>query len=291
MAITNAITSLRCGSKTLDLSVPRVMGILNVTPDSFSDGGAFLDEEKALMQAGRMIDAGAAIIDIGGESTRPGSEPVSAQEELGRTIPVLKEAVTRYPDTLFSIDTTKYEVAAQAIEAGAVIVNDVSGLQKEPRFAELCAATGAAYICMHSKGEPKTMQQQPHYNDVLGEVYAFFEEALNKLQRAGVAHVILDPGIGFGKTLEHNLQLIANLQHFAKLNHPLLVGASRKSMIGSVLKGRAPEGRLAGTLAVHYHCLQQGAKLLRVHDVEEAVDSVALFAAIDRHSRDTKKNP
>ncbi|HKL14809.1 MAG TPA: dihydropteroate synthase [Balneolaceae bacterium] len=280
-----SIRNLPCRDKVLDLGFPVAMGILNTTPDSFSDGGQFNTEEAALDRISEMAAQGAVIIDIGGESTRPGSEPVSVEEELSRTIPVMKRAVAAHQNLLFSIDTTKYEVAKQALEAGAHIINDVSGLKKEPRFAELCSETGAAYICMHSQGDPKTMQNNPAYDNVAEDVLSELMRAKVELRQKGVDNVIMDPGIGFGKTTEHNLQLIVNLPHLLQLNCPILVGASRKSLIGKLLDGRPTDGRLAGTIALHYHCLLQGASILRVHDVQEATDSIEIFKAVQRQIR------
>lgn len=272
--------SLKCKGTLLDLSTPVVMGILNTTPDSFSDGGRFNTEEAALSRVAEMARQGAEIIDVGGESTRPGSDPVSVEEELSRTIPVLERAVKAHPNLLFSIDTTKYEVAKQALDAGSHIINDVSGLKKEPRFADLCASTGAAYICMHSQGDPKTMQENPTYNNVVDDVLNELMETKVELHRKGVDNLIVDPGIGFGKTTKHNLRLITNLPHLLQLGCPILVGASRKSLIGKLLNDRPTEGRLAGTVALHYHCLMLGATILRVHDVQEAADSVKIFNAL-----------
>ncbi|MEX2601850.1 MAG: dihydropteroate synthase [Balneolaceae bacterium] len=271
---------ISCRGITLDLTVPRVMGILNATPDSFSDGGYFDSKQAALDRIDEMVGEGADIIDVGGESTRPGAEPVSADEEIRRVIPILTSAVSRFPSVLFSIDTTKYEVAEAALEAGAHILNDVSGLRKEPRFAGLCSQYGAAYILMHSQGDPETMQQNPTYGNVITDLNRFFRNQLSILKREKVGSVILDPGIGFGKNLEHNLQIIAGLSSFAVHGCPLMAGASRKSMIGQILHGRPVSDRLAGTLAVHYHCMVNGARLLRVHDVRAAVDSVEVFEAI-----------
>lgn len=178
------------------------------------------------------------------------------------------------------MDTTKYEVAEQALKAGAHIINDVSGLQKEPRLAELCKEYQAAYILMHSKGDPKTMQRNPVYEDVVEEIFRFFEKQVHTLEQKGVSSVVLDPGIGFGKTLQHNLQIIAQLRKFTTFGYPVLIGASRKSMVGRLLNNRPVSDRLAGTLAVHYHCLLNGANILRVHDVQEAVDSIQVFEAV-----------
>lgn len=259
---------------------PHIMGILNATPDSFSDGGLYVSVPKAVEHIGKMVQDGASIIDVGGESTRPGSGYITQEEELNRVIPVLREAIPKFPDTIFSVDTTKYEVARQALDIGARWINDVSSLQREPRFADLCAEYDAAYILMHSKGDPKTMQQNPEYDDVLEEVYSFFEEKIAILKAKGVDKIILDPGIGFGKTLEHNLKLLANLDKFTKIGLPVLVGASRKSMIGTILNNRPVSDRLSGTLAVHYHALLGGASILRVHDVKETNDTIHIFNAI-----------
>lgn len=278
---------LSCREKVLDLSTPVVMGILNTTPDSFSDGGLFDDQQSALDRIAEMAEEGAAIIDIGGESTRPGSDPVPVDEELSRTIPILECAVKDHPELFFSIDTTKYDVAKKALHAGAHILNDVSGLRKEPRFADLCRKTGAAYVCMHSKGDPKTMQNNPSYKNVVVEVLSDLKRIQIKLAQKGVDNIIIDPGIGFGKTVAHNLQLVRDLPHFLQLKCPILIGASRKSLLGKILGDRPVDGRLAGTVALHYHCLMQGASVLRVHDVREASDSVKIFNAIQSVSTET----
>ncbi len=271
---------LQCGSRTLDLSMPAVMGILNVTPDSFFDGGQIAGVDQALARIGQMVADGADIIDVGGESTRPGSDPVSVEEELRRVAPLLREAIPAFPEVLFSVDTTRYAVALEAIKAGVHILNDVSGLQKEPRFVDLCADFGTALVIMHSKGDPKTMQKNPTYEDVIAEVVAFLDRQVSAARRGGVDSLIVDPGIGFGKTLEHNVELLSQLQVFQRWGAPILVGVSRKSMIGSLLGGREPEGRLAGTIAVHYDALIRGAKILRVHDIREAKDSVLVYTAL-----------
>lgn len=272
--------SLAVRDRTLDLSSPVVMGILNVTPDSFSDGGRFLSPDAAVERIGTMISEGAAIIDIGGESTRPGSDRVSAGEEIDRVIPVLEKGITAFPDAFFSIDTTKYGVAEEALRLGVHIVNDVSGLQKEPRLAELCVRSGAALVLMHSKGDPKTMQQDPSYDDVVDEIYGFFVRQSDLARSVGLENLILDPGIGFGKTVQHNLEILRKMDRFRELGHPLLLGASRKSMIGQLLGGRPVDGRLAGTLAVHCHALMAGTHILRVHDIREAKDTIMVYNAI-----------
>lgn len=273
-------TTLPLRSARLNLESPKIMGILNVTPDSFSDGGEFLSVNKAIDRIGEMIHEGASIIDVGGESTRPGSDPVPLSAEIERVIPLLQKAIKFFPNTLFSIDTTKFEVAKQAFESGVHILNDVSGLEKEPRFAELCAEYNAGYVLMHSQGDPKTMQKNPEYNDVVGDILQFLQSRVEHLREASVESIMVDPGIGFGKTLSHNLQIISKLGEFTKTGCPILVGASRKSMIGQILNNRDVEGRLAGTIAVHYHALINGAKILRVHDVREAADSILVFNEI-----------
>jgi dihydropteroate synthase len=256
------------------------MGVLNVTPDSFSDGGRYQHVDKAMDRIHRMLSDGASIIDIGGESTRPNAEPVSLDDELSRVLPVIEKAKEHFPSAIISIDTTKYEVAKESLDLGVQIVNDVSGLVKEPRLAEISAKYNAAYVLMHSQGDPKTMQKNPTYDQVVQDIDSFFEQKIRVLQEAGVNDIILDPGIGFGKKLEHNLKLIASLDSFTKKPFPVLIGASRKSMIGQILDGRPPEERLTGTIAVHYHALMKGAKILRVHDVKEASDSIRIFNAI-----------
>ncbi|WP_245683949.1 dihydropteroate synthase [Rhodohalobacter halophilus] len=272
--------TLHLRGRVLDLSTPKVMGILNVTPDSFSDGGEFHQQSAALERIKEMAVQGAAIIDIGGESTRPGSDPVSAEEEASRVLPVLEEALKSYPGLIFSVDTTKYDVARPALEMGAHIINDVSGLQKEPRFAELCAEFNAGCVLMHSQGDPKTMQINPHYDDTVVDIAGFLDEKIKLLEKAGVQNIVVDPGIGFGKNLQHNLQIISELHKFTKFGYPVLMGASRKSMIGKILNDRPASGRLAGTLAVHYHSMMNGANIIRVHDVQEACDTVRVFNSI-----------
>lgn len=277
-----SIISVR--DRKLDLVHPVVMGILNATPDSFSDGGAFNDVENALGRIGLMISQGAGIIDIGGESTRPGSDPVTEEEEINRVMPILEKAILQFPGTLFSVDTTKFLVAKEALKLGAHFINDVSGLKKEPRFAGLCAKFNAGYILMHSQGNPKNMQQDPTYENVISDIYHFFEKQLSKAKADGAGNIIIDPGIGFGKTLDHNLKILGNLAEFTKLGHPVMIGASRKSMIGKLLGGRPVDDRVTGTVALHYHAMMQGANIIRVHDVKEASDSIEIFKAIRERS-------
>jgi len=273
----------------LDLTSPCVMGILNCTPDSFSDGGAFVDVRSAMEHIQKMVREGARIIDIGGESTRPGAETISEEQELKRVIPIITEAVKLYSSTLFSIDTTKYEVARQALDVGAHIINDVSGLRKEPRFVELCVAYKAGIVIMHSTGDPKSMQQNPQYEDVVSDVIVFLSQKADLCAKKGVECIILDPGFGFGKTLQHNIDLLKNLERLSACNYPVLTGISRKSMLGKITGDVSPAKRLASTIAAHYHALQKGAKILRVHDVNEAVDSIKIFEALK--SDDSDINP
>lgn len=257
-----------------------IMGILNTTPDSFSDGGLYMDKDRAMDRIHLMLQRGADIIDVGGESTRPGSEPVSVQQEIDRVMPLLEQALSVFDKAIFSIDTTKYEVAKLALEAGVQIVNDVSGLQNEPRLADLCAKHDANYILMHSQGDPKIMQKNPQYEDVIADISHFFEKQISEANKRRAKNLILDPGIGFGKTTEHNLKLIAHLDKFQKFGFPILVGASRKSVIGKLLDNRPADERVIGTVALHYHALTKGAKILRVHDVKEASDSIRIFKAV-----------
>ncbi len=272
-------------NKTLDLEFPVIMGILNATPDSFSDGGAFNTLEDALMRIDTMIQQGAAIIDIGGESTRPGAEPVPAEIELERVIPILEKALSRHPDHYFSVDTRTYKVAQKALEKGAHIINDVSGLE-DPGIAELCAEYGAGYILMHSQGDPQDMQDDPRYNNVVADVKTFFKKQLDRAAEAGLDEVIIDPGIGFGKTLAHNLELLAGLDSFLPLGKPIMVGVSRKSMLDEILEGRAPQERVTATVAAHYDAMVKGARILRVHDVREANDAVRVFNAIHHEKKE-----
>ncbi len=245
-----------------------IMGILNVTPDSFSDGGLFYNKDRAMEQVRKMIDAGADIIDVGGESTRPFSDPVPLEEELKRTIPVIKDIRSIYPTIPISIDTTKAEVAKQAIEAGADIVNDVSALRFDEKMADVVSDAGVPVVLMHMLGTPKTMQENPSYRSLLSEIIAFLEERISYAVEKGIEfeQIIVDPGIGFGKTADHNLQIIKNLHFMHTLERPVLLGASRKRFIGAVLN-RPPEKREIGTSVVNTVGILNGAHIIRVHDV------------------------
>ncbi len=275
---------LRCGDRTLDLNRPRMMGILNVTPDSFSDGGDFFSPrhtpDRALARAERMVSDGAAIIDIGGESTRPGANAVSLEEELARVIPVIERLHARLPDVIISIDTSKSEVMRAAVAAGASMINDVWALRAGGALEAACDLD-AAICLMHLQGEPRTMQQQPCYVDVVAEVRAFLAGRIAACLAAGIARerLLVDPGFGFGKTLEHNLALLRNLGEFRTLGVPLLVGLSRKSMIGA-LTGRPVGERLYGSIALTALAAWQGAAIVRVHDVAETADALKVCSAV-----------
>jgi len=260
-----------------------VMGIVNVTPDSFADGGQYFAPDRAIARARELAAQGAEILDIGGESTRPGAAPVSAAEELRRVLPVIEALAGRVPAAL-SVDTMKPGVARAALAAGAVIVNDVAAHRADPEMARLVAETGAGYICMHMQGNPQTMQVNPHYTDVVAEVRAFFAERLGKLAALGVAaeQVVFDPGIGFGKTLEHNLALLGALPALTNCGRPLLLGVSRKSFIGRLCGAEAAD-RLPGSLACAALAAADGVHLLRVHDVAETVQAVRVAGAVRRH--------
>jgi dihydropteroate synthase len=264
--------------------LPLVMGIVNVTPDSFSDAGRHLDPDAAVEHGRRLVEEGAAIVDVGGESTRPGAEPVPTAVELERTIPVVERLAagrdTGPAGVRVSIDTTKAEVAAAALGIGARIVNDVSAFRFEPEIAGLVAGAGATCLLMHMQGDPRTMQEDPRYDDVVSEVKAFLEERLAFAVGEGVPeeHVWLDPGIGFGKTIDHNLELLARLDELVALGRPLVIGTSRKSFLGK-LTGRAVDERLAGTVATNVLALVKGAAVFRVHDVAPVLDALTVAQA------------
>jgi dihydropteroate synthase len=270
---------LTCGNRVLDLSQPAVMGVLNVTPDSFSDGGRFATGQAALAQARAMHSAGARIIDVGGESTRPGAAPVDEQVEQDRVLPVI-EALVRELDVIVSIDTMKPGVMRAAVAAGAGMINDVRALQ-EPGALEAAGAGEAAVCLMHMQGEPRTMQADPVYADVVAEVSEFLVRRTRACELAGISpdRIALDPGFGFGKTLAHNLGLLAGLTRLAGAGYPLLVGLSRKSMLGKLL-GRDVGARLPGSLALATIAVLNGARIVRSHDVAETLDAVRVAQAV-----------
>ncbi len=260
-----------------------VMGILNVTPDSFYDGGRYADTQSAVQRALQMVQEGADIIDIGGESTRPGSQPVPEEEELRRVIPVI-EAVRAQVDVPISIDTTKSSVAVRALQAGACLVNDISGLGFDPHMAQVVAEHGAMCCIMHIQGTPQTMQVNPQYADVVGDISAYFEQRLALAERAGIARnrIWLDPGIGFGKRVEHNLEILRRLREFTRFGLPLLIGVSRKSFIGKVLGDLPVAERLEGTAAAVAVAIMNGANVVRVHDVQAMVRVARVVDAVMR---------
>jgi dihydropteroate synthase len=254
------------------------MGVLNVTPDSFSDQGLYLDSEKAIGRGLEMVKDGADIVDVGGESTRPGADDVSVQEEIDRVIPVI-EGILKAVNIPISIDTRKARVAEEAIKSGAVIVNDISGLRHDPAMASIIAKYGVAAILMHSKGTPKVMQHNPRYDDTVPEIIASLKESIEIAKRAGVAEdrIIIDPGIGFGKTVIHNLEILNRLDEFKAIGRPICIGTSRKSFIGKILGQNMPHDRLIGTIASSVIAIAKGARLIRVHDVKEMVDNLLLI--------------
>lgn len=261
----------------------RIMGIVNVTPDSFSDGGLYLDPGAAVVHGLELADAGAAILDIGGESTRPGAMPVGADEELRRVVPVIEELASAEdaPGVELSVDTSKARVASEALKRGATLVNDVTALRGDPEMAAVIAEHEADCCLMHMRGEPRTMQDDPHYDDVVSDVKAFLEERLAFAVANGIAEsrVILDPGIGFGKTTAHNLELIRRLDELVALGRPVMIGASRKSFIGRITGRSDPAEREAGTVAINVLAFARGATVFRVHDVGPSYDALTVAAA------------
>jgi dihydropteroate synthase len=271
------MSRLSAGRFRLDLARPLVMGVVNITPDSFSDGGRFFDSKEAVSHARRLIEEGADIIDVGGESSRPGALPVSVAEEIDRVLPVLEGL--KGIDRPISVDTRRAEVMQAALGAGASMINDIEALQA-PGAIEAAAKSQCAVCLMHMKGQPATMQKEPHYDDVVGEVLLFLKNRSDEAMQAGIARerIVIDPGFGFGKTVAHNLELLRRLGEFSTLNLPLLAGWSRKSSLGNIT-GRDGGERLAGSLAAALLALQGGATILRVHDVKETRDVIAVWQA------------
>ena len=273
----------RVGDRVFDCSERTlVVGILNVTPDSFSDGGRYLDRATAVAHATRMVDDGADILDVGGESTRPGSAPVSADEELERVHPVIQRLAELHPAVPISIDTRKANVAAEALDAGATIVNDVSG-GADPAMFDVVRDREAAVVLMHMRGDPTTMQEAPHYDDVVGEVHEYLRQRIEAAELAGIdpERIAIDPGIGFGKDLDHNLELMHGVDAFLDLGRPVLVGPSRKKFIGTILD-LPMEERVEGTVGAVVWMVARGAHLVRVHDVKEVVRAIRVSDAIAR---------
>lgn len=266
---------MKCNEIDINPANPIVMGILNATPDSFYNQGRESSLDELLHNAGKMIDEGATILDIGGQSSRPNAVLVSVDEECSRVLPILKMIRAEFPRVLLSIDTFQSEVARLCIEHGANIINDISGGDKDDAMMDIVAQYKVPYVCMHMKGTPQTMQDQPAYDNVVKDVYDFFVVKLQRLHSKGIDDVMLDVGFGFGKTLEHNYQLLSAMSSFLSLNKPLLAGISRKSMVYKPLHANA-EQALNGTTALHMIALQQGASILRVHDVKEAMECIIL---------------
>lgn len=269
--------TLRCGNQLIEVSKPLVMGIINATPDSFYEQGRTNNSvEKALEMASRMLDEGAGILDVGGMSTRPGAIEIPLVEELGRVIPVIEAIHADFPGAVISVDTYRAKVAEEAIKAGATMVNDISGGQWDPELLGVVAKYETAYVAMHIKGTPETMQQHLEYQDVVGDILKYFVSRIQVLERAGIDEVLLDPGFGFAKTMKHNYQLIDRLGVFRLLGKPILIGLSRKSTLAKTI-GRTAEETLESTTALHMIALQNGASVLRVHDVRSAIDAIAVY--------------
>jgi dihydropteroate synthase len=271
---------INCAGTTIDLTTPKVMGILNVTPDSFSDGGQYRKLDAAIAQAEKMIKQGASFIDIGGESTRPGAEAVSLDEESRRVIPVIEALRKRDIPAVISIDTSKPELMKRAVEAGAGLINDVCALT-EARAVEVVSQLHVPVCLMHMQGQPRTMQKDPHYNDVVSDVYNYLSARVDTCVQGGInqEQILIDPGFGFGKSVEHNLSLLKHLSEFAQMGLPLLVGLSRKSMMASILD-KTVNNRLAGSIAAACFALAGGAAIIRAHDVDETMDAIKMYTAM-----------
>ena len=271
--------TINCNGRLIDLTEPKIMAILNTTPNSFYDGGSHVDMDSILAKVEEYLSYGAEIIDVGGYSTKPGAEEVSEEEEINRTIPVIEKLIEKYPDLIISIDTFRGNVARAAIKAGASIINDVSGFELDKEMLPAIAELKVPYILMHMKGTPQTMQDNPQYEDVTLEVNQYFSEKIARLRELKINDIILDPGFGFAKTLEHNYELFSKMEILGFGQYPLLVGISRKSMIYKFF-GTSPQEALNGTTALNMMALQKGAKILRVHDVKEAKETLKIHNAL-----------
>ena len=274
---------LNCKDKLLDLSLPKIMGIVNLTPDSFYGGSRFSNDVKLIEEVEKMMKAGMSIVDVGGMSSRPGAEIIDVETEIKRVIPAIENIRKTFPELIISIDTIRSEVASRAIDAGAGIVNDISAWTIDPRLIEVVAEKGVPYILIHMQGKPKDMQVNPQYNDVIKHVLDFFAAKSRFAKDLGVKDIILDPGFGFGKSMDHNYQLLNSLSVFRILDCPILIGLSRKSMIYKLLKTTS-EHALNGTTACHMVALMNGARILRVHDVKEAADAISIFDKLGNNS-------
>ena len=273
------MSTINCKGTLIDLSTPKVMGIVNVTPDSFFDGGKLTNSDEIILQVEKMLHDGATFIDLGGYSSKPGAEFVSEEEELNRVVPIVKLLVDKFPDILLSIDTFRSEVAKQTVENGVAIINDISAGLLDEKMLETVAKLQVPYIMMHMKGTPKTMQSLAQYEDLVKEMNFYFSERIAKARTFGLNDIIIDPGFGFAKTIEHNYELLQNLELLQFHDLPILAGVSRKSMIYRALE-TLPENALNGTTFLHAFCLQKGANILRVHDVKEAVECVKLMCRL-----------
>ena len=271
--------TINCNGRLIDLNEPKIMGILNTTPNSFYDGGSSQSMDLILDKVEKYLSEGADILDIGGYSTKPGAEEISEQEEIDRTAPVIEAISTKYPETIISVDTFRGNVAREAVNAGASIINDVSGWELDENMFPAIVDLNVPYILMHMKGTPKTMQNEPEYNDVTLEVNEYFAKKIAQLKAAKVKDIILDPGFGFAKTLEHNYELFSKLEALGFGEFPLLVGISRKSMIYKLVDS-TPQEALNGTSVLNMVALQKGAKILRVHDVKAAKETLQIYNAL-----------
>ena len=268
--------NISCKGKLIDLTTPKIMGILNLTPDSFYDGGLYNNTDRALAQTEKMLLEGATFIDVGGASSKPGAVEVSADEELARVLPVIEKIHIKFPDTLISIDTYRSDVAQQAVAAGAAMVNDISGGNLDAKMLKTVGALGVPFVAMHMQGKPQNMQDKPSYNNILTDIRSFFAAKIDAAHKAGIHDIIIDPGFGFGKTLEHNYALLKYLSSIQVDGIPMLIGVSRKSMIYKLLQIEVAEAG-NGTSVLNTVALQQGAQILRVHDVKEAHQAVQLI--------------
>lgn len=271
--------TINCRGKILDFSIPKVMGILNITPDSFYDGGKYLNEEALIKQVEKMLNDGADIVDVGGMSSRPGAEIISAEEEIKRVLPVVQNIIKNFPEAIVSIDTLHSKTADICLKEGVHIINDITGGRYDEQMLTVVAKHKAPFIIMHMQGLPGTMQQNPTYQNVVNEIMDFFAERIAACKEAGILDLILDSGFGFGKTIEHNYTLLRNHQLFSTFHRPMLAGVSRKGMITKLLDIKASEA-LNGTTVLNTVALMNGASLLRVHDVKEAKEAVRLFSAL-----------
>ena len=268
--------NISCNGKLIDLTTPKIMGILNLTPDSFYDGGLYNNTDRALAQTEKMLLEGATFIDVGGVSSKPGAVEISADEELARVLPVIEKIHKTFPETIISIDTYRQGVAKKAVAAGAAMVNDISGGNLDAEMLKTVGALGVPYIAMHMQGTPQNMQDNPSYNNLLVDIRSFFASKVDEAHKAGIYDIIIDPGFGFGKTIEHNYSLLKNLSSIQMDGIPMLIGVSRKSMIHKLLQIEVADA-LNGTSVLNTVALQQGAQILRVHDVKEAHQAVQLI--------------